>query len=369
MNYRRCMALTYCRDGAVFVKPPHGDKLLRLAGTGRRIWECLEYPVTVDEIAQKLACEFAGDLEKIAGDTGRFLTSLQERELVETRSEAPSPEDRQRFRYLWLLKRALVNLIYPEHELRMRFLKNPVAGMSDLEWKRYLRDIRYREPDLYQVLIDAKHGVGLSAEAPYRFSHTMIGMPALDNLERCAETVFAENIPGDFMEAGVCQGGASIFMRALQTAHVEGNRRLWVADSFEGLPPPESEPDIASGIDFSETKEPSVAFCLEGVRDHFMRYDLLDDGVIFLSGWFADTLPIAPIEQLAILRLDADLYASTKIALEYLYPKVTPGGFVIMDDYGFLACRQAVEEYRIRHGIDEPIHFVNRSCVYWRKRI
>jgi hypothetical protein len=323
----------------------------------------------VGEIARKLACEFAGDVAEIAGDTGRFLTSLQERELVETRSEAPSPEDRQRFRYLWLLKRALVNLIYPEHELRMRFLKNPVAGMSDLDRKRYLRDIRYREPDLYQTLIDAKHDFGLSAETAYRFSHTMIGLPALDNLEQCAEAVFSENIPGDFMEAGVCQGGASIFMRALQTTYGENHRCLWVADSFEGLPPPESEPDIASGIDFSEAKKPSVAFCLEGVRDHFMRYDLLDEGVIFLSGWFADTLPTAPIEQLAILRLDADLYASSRVALEHLYPKVAPGGFVIVDDYGTLGvCRQAVEEYRTRHGIDEPIHFVNRSCVYWRKR-
>ena len=369
MYYRRRMALTSYRNGGVFVQPPYSDKLMRLDGTGRRIWELLEYPVTIGEIARSLACEFSGDVEKIAGEMGRFLTSLQERGLAEARSEAPSPEDRQRFRYLGLLKRALVNLIYPEHELRMRFLEKPDAGMNDLERKRYLRDIRYREPDLYQATIDAKFDIGMSSRAPYRYSHTMIGLPALDSLERCAEAVFSEDVPGDFMEAGVCQGGAAIFMRALQTAYGQEHRRLWAADSFEGLPPPESQPDIASGLDLSEGKAPFVAFCLEGVRDHFMRYGLLDGGVVFLPGWFTDTLPTAPIERLAILRLDADLYASTREALENLYPKVTPGGFVIVDDYGaFAACRQAVEEYRSAHGIDEPIHFVNQSAVYWRKR-
>ncbi len=368
MNYRRCMVLTYCREGALFVKPPHGDKLLSLAGTGRRIWEYLEYPVTVEEIARKLACEFAGDIKKIVEDTGRFLTSLQERELVETRSDAPSPEERQRFRYLWLLKRALVNLIYPEHELRMRFLEKQDAGMSDLDRRRYLRDIRYREPDLHQALITSKQVTGKASKKAY-FSHTIIGLLALDNIERCAEIVFAEDIPGDFLEAGVCQGGAAVFMRAIQTVYGDKHRRLWAADSFEGLPLPKSQFDLDSGIDFSEPLFPELAFSLEGVRDHFIRYDLLDPGVVFLPGWFADTLPTAPIEQLAILRLDADMYASTLDALEYLYPKVTPGGFVIVDDYGYYAvCRQAVEEYRTKQNIDEPLQFVNWSCVYWRKR-
>jgi hypothetical protein len=367
--YRRGMAQTSCRNGAVYVQPFDRDEPVRLEGTGRRIWELLEYPVTIGDLSLNLVGEFSGDIEKITGDTGRFLQSLQERGLMEILGETPSPEDRQRFRYLGLMKRALVNLIYPEHELRIRFLEKPEAGLSDVDRRRCLRDIRYREPDLYQAVIDAKHDLGLSGRAPYGFSHTMIGLPGLDNLERCAEAVFSENILGDFMEAGVCQGGASIFMRALQRAYGEGNRRLWVADSFEGLPPPESGPDVEMGLDLSETKIPSLAFCLEGVRDNFIRYDLLDSRVVFLPGWFADTLPTAPVEQLAILRLDADLYSSTRIALESLYSKVAQGGFVIVDDYGFLAaCRQAVDEYRVKHDIDEPIKFIGRSCIYWQKR-
>jgi hypothetical protein len=337
-------------------------------GTGRRIWEFLEYPTSVDEIARKLACEFSGDIGSITADTERFLMSLKNHGLVESFGELPSSEDRQRFRYLGLLKRALVNLIYPEHELRMRFLEKPDAGMNDLEQKRYLRDIRYQEPKLYEALIDAKQSLGLQGVKTYAFSHTMTGLSALDNIERCAEMVFRDNIPGDFIEAGVCQGGTAIFMRALQVAYDESYRRLWAADSFQGLPSPESGPDIASGLDLSEAKSPSLAFGLEGVRDNFLRYELLDEGVTFLRGWFADTLPSAPIAQLAILRLDADLYASTRDALECLYPRVAPGGFIIVDDYGaYDVCRQAVDEYRSAHGIDEPIEFVNKFVVYWRK--
>lgn len=369
MYYRRKMTYTHCRDGMMFIQPADKDKLIRLSGTARRIWETLDYPISIKETAKIMAAEYSEEIGIITRETAAFITSLHQSGLLEESDAEPSPADRNRYRYLSLLKRSLINLLYPEHELRISFLEKQNAGNNDLERKRYMRDIRYREPDLYQSVIDAKHNIGLSQKAIYRFSHTMIGVPALDNLERCAEIVFAENIRGDFMEAGVCQGGAAIFLRALQIAYGEENRRLWAADSFKGLPPSESEPDLAAGINLCEEKAPFVAFCLEGVRDNFSRYDLLDEKVFFLPGFFADTLPDAPIGPLAILRLDADLYASTRVALENLYPKVSPGGFIIVDDYGFFTvCRQAVDEYRQKHNITEPIHFINPSCVYWRKQ-
>jgi len=353
----------------MFIQPADKDKLIRLSGTARRIWEMLDYPISIEETAKILAAEYSEEIGIITRETAAFITSLNQSGLLEESNTAPSSADRNRYRYLSLLKQSLVNLIYPEHELRIRFLEKQNEGNNDLERKRYIRDIRYREPDLYQSVIDAKYDLGMSDKARYRFSHTMIGMPALDNIERCAEIVFAENIQGDFMEAGVCQGGASIFLRALQIVYGAGDRRLWAADSFKGLPPSESEPDLAAGINLCEDKAPFVSFCLEGVRDNFSRYDLLDDKVLFLPGFFADTLPNAPVGNLAILRLDADLYASTRVALENLYPKVSPGGFIIVDDYGFYAvCRQAVDEYRQKHDITEPIYFISRSCVYWRKR-
>jgi O-methyltransferase len=104
------------------------------------------------------------------------------------------------------------------------------------------------------------------------------------------------------------------------------------------------------------------------VQEHFRRFDLLDDNVRFLKGWFKDTLPSAPIEKLAVMRLDGDMYESTMDALKALYPKLSPGGFVIIDDYGCIpACKKAVEDYRAAHGIVEQIVTIDWSGVYWRK--
>jgi hypothetical protein len=144
------------------------------------------------------------------------------------------------------------------------------------------------------------------------------------------------------------------------------NRNVWVADSFEGLPIP-SRPEDA-GYDFSATKVPILAVSLEEVQENFRRYDLLDDKVKFLRGWFRDTLHVAPIKELSLLRLDGDLYESTMDALNALYDKVLPGGFIIVDDFNdFEPCRRAVLEFRVQHGIKDPIEVIDWTGVYWRK--
>ena len=102
--------------------------------------------------------------------------------------------------------------------------------------------------------------------------------------------------------------------------------------------------------------------------DYLQLSGLLDAQVCFLPGWFRDTLPKAPIERLALMRLDGDWYESTRDALENLYPKLSPGGFAIIDDYGIpIGCRRAVDEYRQRHAIQEPLTWVNGATVYWRR--
>lgn len=103
------------------------------------------------------------------------------------------------------------------------------------------------------------------------------------------------------------------------------------------------------------------------MKDNFARYGLLDEQVRFLPGWFADTLPQAPIAQLALLRLDGDMYSSTIQTLEALYDKVTPGGYVIVDDYILKGCRQATDDFRARRGIVEAIQDIDGAGVYWRK--
>src|SRR5205807_461969 len=143
--------------------------------------------------------------------------------------------------------------------------------------------------------------------------------------------VIAEGVPGDIIETGVWRGGATVFMRGYLAAHGIEHRRVWVADSFEGLPVPSNPND--AGYDFSASVFPILAISRQEVEELFTRYDLLDDRVQFLEGWFKDTLPNAPMDQLALMRLDGDLYESTMDALTSLYDRLSVGGYVIIDDY------------------------------------
>lgn len=199
---------------------------------------------------------------------------------------------------------------------------------------------------------------------------TMVGIKRLENLRDCITTVVEENIPGDLVETGVWRGGASIFMRAALEALGDKTRRVWCADSFAGLPSPDLEryPQDA-GMTWHEDSE--LAVSLEQVQANFRKYGLLDDRVVFLKGWFKDTLPEAPIESVAVLRLDGDLYASTMDGLTSLYSKVSPGGFVIVDDYGIPedTCRRAVNDFRASQGITEPIQDIDGYGVFWRRAI
>jgi O-methyltransferase len=196
---------------------------------------------------------------------------------------------------------------------------------------------------------------------------TMIGLKRLENIEFCFREVIKDNVPGDFIETGVWRGGATIFMRALlRDANIK-DRTVWVADSFEGLPKADEEKYTADKGSLYH-KMTDLAIPIEVVKRNFEKYNLLDENVQFLKGWFKDTLPAAPIKSLAILRLDGDMYGSTMDGLVNLYPKLSPGGFTIIDDWGAEEpCKQAVIDYRQKHNITETIKDIDGSGVYWRK--
>ena len=161
--------------------------------------------------------------------------------------------------------------------------------------------------------------------------------------------------------------GACIFMRAALNTYGDQTRKIWVADSFEGLPKPDDRYPQDEG-DILWTFSHTLAVSLDEVKANFSRYGLLDERVRFLKGWFKDTLPRAPIERLAILRLDGDMYSSTMDALASLYPKLSRGGFAIIDDYGAIeTCREAVADFRESNKINDPILPIDQDAVYWRK--
>jgi hypothetical protein len=199
-------------------------------------------------------------------------------------------------------------------------------------------------------------------------AETMIGIKRLDNLEECIVSVMQEKVPGDLVETGVWRGGASIFMKAVLDAYQDRDRRVWLADSFQGLPDPDPEKYPADKDDKLSQYGAYLGVSMDQVKKNFERYELLDDRVQFLPGWFRDTLPTAPIKMIAVLRLDGDMYESTMDALENLYSRLSVGGYLIVDDYGVLDnCRAAVTDFRRKYQITEPIRSIDWAGIYWRR--
>jgi hypothetical protein len=200
-------------------------------------------------------------------------------------------------------------------------------------------------------------------------AETMIGLARLRNVIDCATRAVTEGVPGDFVETGVWRGGTVALLRAVLDATGDTSRLVWACDSFEGLPPPDAE-RYPMDVPMQLHTYRELAVGLEQVRANIARYDLLDERIRFVPGWFRDTLPelAGRVGPIAVLRLDGDLYESTIDALTHLEPLVSPGGFVIVDDHGGIeACRQAVADHRQRAGITDRIHRIDWTGIWWRK--
>lgn len=204
---------------------------------------------------------------------------------------------------------------------------------------------------------------------------SMLPLCRLDHLQRCIVDVVGKGVPGDLIETGAWRGGATIFMRAVLKVYGANDRKVWVADSFEGFPEPNADRFPAEAKHFNGAVMTRtlnhLATSIEGVRRNFEAYGMLDEQVHFLKGWFKDTLPSAPIETLAILRLDGDYYESTWDSLTALYDKLSIGGYAIIDDYGedrWTYCAKAVDDFRRERGIDEPLEPVDTKCCFWQRR-
>jgi O-methyltransferase len=268
--------------------------------------------------------------------------------------------------YLELLKKSLTYSLWPEPPVPSEFHdpKRPA-------WKRVVYRLARRLGTRWDLeLVHSRSVDPLERDegkiVPPTYAHTLIGMRRLGNLQTCIEIVLRDDVPGDLIETGVWRGGACIFMRGVLAAHGVAGRRVFLADSFEGLPPPDAEKWPADRGDTYYLNSFFVA-SQEQVEDNFRRYGLLDSQVVFLKGWFRDTLPKAPVERLAVLRLDGDMYGSTMEALVSLYPKLSDRGFCIVDDYALPGCRQAVDDYRATQGIREPLIEIDWTGRYWRK--
>jgi hypothetical protein len=279
-----------------------------------------------------------------------------------------------------LLKKSLVNELYIENEARIVLVVDSLLNRRAFELGHLFginREtvlfslLRKTKEDGSSIILRTRKPDGTSAPVAEmrnftEVAHTMVGTKRLDNLQSCIETIVSDGIPGDLLEAGVWRGGACIFMRGVLAAYGVTDRTVWAADSFEGVPR-STHPNDA-GVDLSADVLPVLAVPLEQVQELFARYGLLDAQVRFLKGWFKETLKDASIDRLALLRLDGDLYESTMDTLVPLYDKVSPGGFVIVDDYYSCApCQRAIDEFRIARTIAALLRKIDEQSVYWRK--
>ena len=260
-------------------------------------------------------------------------------------------------RYLSLLKKALAASLYEESAWALissrSLLKNAVRRLLA---RFSLRLLLYRPYDA-----SAREN---GADWPM-FGFTMVGTKRLDNIQECIEDVVGKGVEGDFVECGVWRGGASILARAALDACGGADRIVWLADSFEGMPKRQSADltDLAlDGIDY-------LAVSLEDVKRNFSKFDLLDDRVRFVKGWFAESLPKASIGKISVLRLDADYYSSTMDALSSLFDKVSPNGYIIVDDYHvFNSCKSAITDFLAARTISPQLVEIDGSAVYWQKQ-
>ena len=269
-------------------------------------------------------------------------------------------------RYLDLLKETLTYSLWEEPPRPWGFEfsgKNPVAKYY---YSKFLKLLGQEKLQLVKPVVVSSYERENGMIWPGK-ADTMVGRKRLDNLQFCIETVLGENIEGDFLEAGVWRGGASIFMRGVLAANGVTDRKVYLADSFEGLPRPDEKKCPEDAGD-SHHEYGYLAVSLDEVKNNFARYNLLDDQVVFIKGWFEETLPDAPVEKISVLRADGDMYGSTMDILDNLYPKLQSGGFCVIDDYGALkSCRQAVDDYRERNQVTEEIVEIDWTGRYWRK--
>jgi O-methyltransferase len=269
----------------------------------------------------------------------------------EIRSAGPRPgADAMRTAYLELLKLCLCDL----------------AGARTLSVSRS-GDTRRPDSEMRSRELDDSE-LGLRAGGlDWPFSGlTMIGLVRLDDLQACIESAVADGVEGDVIEAGAWRGGAAILARATLDSLGADERLVWVADSFRGLPAPDpgAFPEDR-GLDLSRVG--FLAVPLEEVRNYFARFGC-EQGVEFVEGYFTETLPNLRGRRWAVVRLDGDTYEATWVGLDSLYPGLSAGGYLIIDDYGLIPeCHAAVHDFRREHAITEPIEKIDLNGIRWRK--
>ena len=266
-------------------------------------------------------------------------------------------EKKLRKMYLDLIQKVIINEIYQDPPLKRSYFSKILTKLGI-----------YTRHYTSKTFSKNKRVSGLDWPS---VAHSMIGNKRMSNLRSLLEDVIENNVEGDFIETGVWRGGACIYAKAIIDSYGVTDRTVWVADSFAGLPEPDGKKYKLDKGDL-HYKEAALSVSRDQVEDNFRSYGQLDENVKFLEGWFKDTLPSAPIQKVAVLRLDGDMYESTMDALLSLYEKVTPNGYVIVDDYHAVeGCKKAVHDYLDANCKNEKVEIkeIDGTGVFWKRQL
>jgi hypothetical protein len=203
--------------------------------------------------------------------------------------------------------------------------------------------------------------------------YTVVAPAGLVQVARIVRSTLADKVPGDIVECGTYRGGTSFLMADLLRQGAETDRRVWMFDSFEGLPPPE-ELDGKAAVDFAVNTDDPLYFdnfrtSVEAVQRTSTELGV-DAFTMIVKGWFDETLPATKerIGPIAILRLDCDWHASIMCCLDELYDQVSPGGYVVFDDYwAFDGCALAIYEFLAKRQLSHRLESA-KGQVWFRKR-
>jgi hypothetical protein len=194
---------------------------------------------------------------------------------------------------------------------------------------------------------------------------SLLWPPRMDHLIRVLKELDDKGIPGDLIKTGCWRGGACIFMRAILDEIGNKDRKVYAADSFDGVPKPNLD---LYPIDSYSTHYQSTFLkaSLEDTKKNFAKYGYLDDRTVFVPGWFRDTIPaLKPASgKWALLRLDGDIYESTIQVLDALYDDLSVGGYVIIDDFGSdVGASHATRDFLYKIGkIKPPKEVTDKLC-------
>ena len=264
--------------------------------------------------------------------------------ITNNRNQERSVQERSKSAYLEMLKDFVSGVIYGKEEMSVW----PSLGNELLSVVNFNQSNRVRGLDWTYL------------------GSTMTGLERINNVQKLISQVVQDNVPGDYLEAGVWRGGSSVFARGVLRALNQGQRKSYVCDSFRGLPPGNKQ---LHPHDTNWDNTPYLEVSEMDVATSFREASLLDENVIFVKGFFNDSLkPLAQkVGSMAILRLDSDLYESTVDILYHFYDKLSVGGYVIVDDWDGFPSKVACEDFLAVHKVEPEFVRIDEISVYWQK--